>query len=139
MPDNLTPEQRRRAMSNVKSKDTDLEVKVRSALHRRGYRFRKHIRSLPGNPDIVFTKAGVVVFVDGDLWHGYDFENLKKKLSLLWQEKILKNIARDERNFATLREMGWTVVRVWQHEIKKDLNGVVNRIAETVEDARKAQ
>ena len=125
-------------MSSVKNKDTNLEVAVRSGLHKKGYRFRKHVRSLPGSPDIVFTRKKIAVFVDGDFWHGYDFENLREKLSPFWQEKIAKNIARDERNFAALREMGWIVIRVWQHEIKKDLDGAVDRIAETVETVRKA-
>lgn len=132
MADQLTKEQRSALMGRVRHWDTDLERAVRSALHRRGFRFRKNVRGLPGSPDIVFTKAKVAVFVDGDFWHGWKFEEKKHKYKPYWQEKIAANIARDERNFANLREAGWTVIRVWQHEIKKDLSDVVNKIAKTV-------
>lgn len=132
MPDNLTTEQRKILMAKVKSKDTDLELAVRSALHRQGFRFRKHVKKLPGKPDVVFSKAKVAVFIDGDFWHGYNFEELKPKLSPFWQEKIGKNIERDQRNFAALEEMGWIVIRVWKHEIKRDLDSVVNKIVAVV-------
>ena len=68
--DNLTCEQRERCMSTVRNRDTDIERAVRSELHKRGYRFRKHVRALPGTPDIVFVRDRVAVFVDGDFWHG---------------------------------------------------------------------
>ena len=126
-------------MSSVRTKDTDLERAVRSRLHRRGLRFRKHVKGLPGSPDIVFTRAKLAVFVDGDFWHGWKFEEKKDRYKPYWKQKIADNIARDERNFVALRETGWTVIRVWQHEIKKDLNEVVERIAETVEKAKKAE
>lgn len=119
-------------MSRVRSKDTDIEAAVRSALHRRGFRFRKHVRDLPGSPDIVFRRARVAVFVDGKFWHGYDYTSWKHTLAPYWREKIESNIARDERNFRALREAGWAVVRVWQHEVKRELDAVVERIADLV-------
>jgi DNA mismatch endonuclease (patch repair protein) len=134
MPDKLTPEQRSHCMSRVKNKDTDLEILVRSELHKRGLRFRKHLKDLPGKPDIVFTKAKVAVFVDGDFWHGYRFPLWRDTLSPFWQAKIAKNRERDRRNFAELRRMGWTVVRVWKHDVKTDLNGVVRKIITSVQD-----
>src|SRR5437763_3579619 len=106
MPEKLTPEQRIYCMSLLKNKDTDLEILVRSELHKRGLRFRKHIKDLPGKPDIVFTKAKVVVFIDGDFWHGYRFPLWRDKSSPFWQAKIAKNRERDRRNFAELRRMG---------------------------------
>lgn len=124
----MTKEQRSRAMARVKTKDGPLEVAVRSALHRRGYRFRKHVKKLPGSPDVVFPTEKVAIFVDGDFWHGFEFEKWEGKLKDFWRDKIRTNIARDERNFASLREAGWSVVRVWQHEIKADLQSVVERI-----------
>jgi DNA mismatch endonuclease (patch repair protein) len=132
MPDNLTPEQRHRSMSRVKNKDTDLERMVRSALHRRGLCFRKHPKDLPGSPDIVFSGAKVAVFVDGDFWHGYNFEELESHISPFWRRKISKNIQRDNKNLAELQGMGWTVIRVWQHEVKKDLESVVSKIIEAI-------
>ena len=138
MPDPLTKKERSALMGRVRQSNTDLERIVRSALHRRGYRFRKNLRSLPGSPDVVFTRAKVAVFVDGDFWHGWKFEEKKHKYKPYWQQKIAENIERDERNFAALREMGWTVIRVWQHEIKKNSESVVERIVKAVDEGNDA-
>lgn len=128
MADNLTPEQRKRAMSSVKQKDTDLEKIVRSELHRQGYRFRKNVKDIPGKPDVVFRKAKVVVFIDGDFWHGYRLPAWEYKLSDFWKEKIRKNRKRDQKNFRKLRKDGWQVIRIWQHEIKRDLDSCIAKI-----------
>lgn len=133
MPDHLTPEQRFRAMSRVKLKDGSLEMIVRSELHRRGYRFRKHVKALPGTPDAVFPKEKVAVFVDGDFWHGYRLPAWEHKLSDFWRDKIGTNRKRDQRNFGKLRRMGWKVVRIWQHEVKRDLEACITRIIAAVE------
>ncbi|MXW23873.1 MAG: very short patch repair endonuclease [Chloroflexi bacterium] len=133
--DRLTPEQRRRAMTNVRSKDTGIEVAVRSALHARGLRFRKHVRHLPGTPDIVFSRARVAVFVDGDFWHGWRFPTWRHKLSTYWDAKIERNRRRDRRNFARLRRQGWLVVRVWEHDVLAD----VDRVADRIENAVRAR
>lgn len=130
--DNLTPEQRSYCMSRVKGRDTGLERVVRSALTRRGFRFRRYLRDLPGRPDIVFPHARVAVFVDGDFWHGYRFPSWAANVPEFWQRKIARNRARDRRNFRTLRRMGWRVLRVWQHTIRRDLAGVVEKIAQAV-------
>lgn len=128
MTDPLTNEQRSYCMSQVKAKDTMPELLVRSALHRRGLRFRKHVKELPGCPDIVFTRVKVCVFIDGDFWHGYDFEAWQQNLTPFWQKKIGDTIERDCRNFSALQEMGWRVVRVWTHDIKKQLNVVIEDV-----------
>lgn len=133
MPDIYSPERRSLNMSRVRSKDTDIEVVVRSYLHKMGYRFRKHVRSLPGTPDIVFSRAKVAVFIDGDFWHGYHFRQLKPKLSQFWSDKIQSNRNRDLRNFKSLRGMGWCVVRCWKHSIKADPDAVAARIAKMVD------
>ena len=135
MSDNLSPQQRRYCMSRVKGKDTGLERVVRSELHKRGYRFRKHVKNLPGKPDIVFVKAKVVVFLDGDFWHGYRFPQWERKLSKFWRKKIGETRKRDQRNFAKLRRMEWQVVRIWEHSIEKDLNGVVKKICYALKGA----
>jgi len=132
MPDNLTPEQRSYCMSRIKGKDTSLEVRVRSALHRRGLRFRKHVKELPGRPDIVFSKARVAVFVDGDFWHGYRFPSWEDKVSDFWKKKINKNRERDAANHRRLRRMEWTVIRLWQHEVEKDFDACIDRILAAV-------
>jgi DNA mismatch endonuclease, patch repair protein len=132
MSDNLTRQQRSYCMGRVRNRDTDLERVVRSALHRRGLRFRKHVSGLPGRPDVVFPAAKVAVFIDGDFWHGYRFPLWNAALSPFWQRKIATNRERDARNFRRLRRRGWTVVRVWQHATRSNLDGVVARIAAVV-------
>ena len=136
MPDNLTPEQRSYCMSGIKGKDTGLEMRVRSELHRRGFRFRKHVKELPGKPDVVFTKAKVAVFIDGDFWHGYRFPAWEHKVSDFWKQKINKNRERDRRNHRKLKEMGWTVIRLWQHDLERDFQECIERIIAAVNAAR---
>jgi len=136
VPDKLTKQQRSALMGRVRRKDTDLEIAVRSALHRRGLRFRKHVKTLPGSPDVVFPKAKVAVFVDGRFWHGYDFDSWKDRLQPFWRAKIERNMERDAGNDRDLAALGWTVIRVWQHEIKKDLPNIVDKITTTVEERR---
>lgn len=136
MPDNLTPEQRSYCMSRIKGKDTGLEMRVRSELHRRGFRFRKHVKELPGKPDVVFTKAKVAVFIDGDFWHGYRFPAWEHKVSDFWKQKINKNRERDRRNHRKLKEMGWTVIRLWQHDLERDFQECIEKIVAAVNEAR---
>ena len=128
MPDSLTSSQRSYCMSQVKSKDTDIERYVRSELHKKGYRFRKHVKNLPGKPDIVFLKDKLAVFIDGDFWHGYRFPAWEHTVSDFWKKKIGKNRERDQKNFKKLRKMGWKVIRIWQHEIKKDIDSTIKKI-----------
>jgi len=132
MTDNLTPSQRSYCMSQIKGKNTNIERLIRSELQRRGLRFRKHVKELPGKPDIVFTRAKVAIFVDGDFWHGYRFPSWEDKVSDFWKKKISKNRERDVRNRRLLREKGWLVIRFWQHEIKGDFESCINRIVAAV-------
>jgi DNA mismatch endonuclease (patch repair protein) len=115
-------------MANVKLHDGPLETAIRSELHRNGYRFRKHVKSLPGKPDLVFPKAKVAVFIDGDFWHGYRLPSWEHKLSDFWRDKLIANRERDRRNFRRLRTMGWHVIRIWQHQIEKDFESCISKI-----------
>jgi DNA mismatch endonuclease (patch repair protein) len=128
MPDVLSKSQRSYCMSQIRSKDTSIEVLVRSRLHRKGLRFRKHLLGLPGRPDIVFKSARLVVFIDGDFWHGYRFSKWKEKLSPKWRAKIELNKKRDARVHRRLRRQGWRVIRVWENQVKSDLEQVVEKI-----------
>ncbi len=128
MADNLTRQQRSYCMSRIKGKDTGLEMRVRSELHKRGLRFRKHVKELPGKPDIVFSKAKVAVFIDGDFWHGYRFPAWEHKVSDFWKTKINENRKRDIKNHRALRYSGWKVVRIWQHQIRNDMENAIARI-----------
>lgn len=136
MADRMTPAQRSALMAGIRGKDTKPELALRSALHRRSLRFRKHVKTLPGCPDIVFVSAKVVVFVDGDFWHGYRFPAWSHKLSPYWRDKIEGNRRRDRRNFRRLRAAGWTVVRVWEHDVTRNLDTCADRVVALVTSVR---
>lgn len=121
MADVKTPEQRSRNMAAIKGKDTKPEMIVRKYLFARGLRFRIQVRKLPGNPDIVLPKYKTVIFVNGCFWHGHEgcrYFRLPKSNVEFWEEKIECNVARDVRNEAELKALGWRVIWVWECEIK---------------------
>ena len=135
--DRLTKEQRHRNMSNIKSKDTGIEIKLRKALWEKGYKYRKNYRLLPGKPDIVLTKYKIAIFCDSEFFHGKDWDNLKKQLengknSDFWVKKISKNIEHDEEINKQLIFLGWTVIRFWGKDIKKDVQKCVKVIEEII-------
>lgn len=137
--DNLTPAQRRKNMRHIKSKDTDIEVMLRRELWKRGYRYRKNDKSLPGTPDIVLGKYKIVVFCDGEFFHGKDWEVLKPRLmksnnSEYWISKISRNMTHDNEVNKALLFRGWTVIRFWGNDIKRDPNGCIKVIEETIMD-----
>jgi DNA mismatch endonuclease (patch repair protein) len=126
--DIMRAEQRSRVMSRIKGKDTSIELALDHVFRTRGFQCERHCGDLPGRPDFVFRDRLVVVFVDGDFWHGYRFPLWAHKLSTKWRTKIQKTRARDRRNFAALRRRGWTVVRIWEHEVEQDLCRCADRI-----------
>ncbi|WP_288932250.1 very short patch repair endonuclease [uncultured Eubacterium sp.] len=137
--DRLTKEQRHRNMSNIKSKDTSIELKLRKALWKKGYRYRKNYNKLPGKPDIVLTKYRIVIFCDSEFFHGKDWEKLKLQLekgknSEFWINKISKNIERDEKIEKELNFMGWTVLRFWGKDINKNVDECVKVVEEKIFD-----
>lgn len=108
-------------MAAIKGKDTKPEMIVRRYLFSRGLRFRVQVRKLPGTPDIVLPKYKTVIFVNGCFWHGHEgckYFRLPKSNVEFWEEKIERNVARDVRNEAELKALGWRVIRVWECEIK---------------------
>ncbi len=133
-------------MSAVKSKNTRPEIMLRKALWKKGLRYRVNYKKLPGKPDIVFTKWKVVVFCDGDFWHGHNWairgqNSLQEELagySQYWRDKILRNTERDEENTKALNALGWTVIRIWESDIRKDTDSCVKLIQETLFDAMMA-
>lgn len=132
MADNMTAVQRSMTMSRIRSCDTQPELIVRRLLHARGLRYRTHVRGLPGRPDLAFSGPKVVVFIDGDFWHGWNFSQWKDKLAPYWQAKIEGNRRRDARNFRELRRQGWTVLRLWEHEIDADASRCADRVEAAV-------
>lgn len=133
MADVMTLEQRSRVMSRIKAKNTSPERYLDDLLTAGGVAFVRHDSSLPGKPDFVFPDRKLVVFVDGDFWHGWRFPIWKHRLSEFWRQKIGKNRVRDQRNFRKLRHLGWQVVRIWEHEVESDVVGCVVRIAAEVD------
>ena len=141
MSDNLTPEQRHKNMKNIRSKDTGIEIRLRKALWERGYSYRKNYKKLPGKPDIVLTKYKIVIFCDGEFFHGKDWEVLKPRLlqgdnGEYWVEKISRNIARDNEIEKELLFLGWTVIRFWGKDILKNTNECIKVIEETIFDLK---
>lgn len=132
MADVMTPAQRSALMGRIRGSETWPERALRSELHSRGLRFFKNAKGLPGRPDVVFPRAMVAIFVDGDFWHGYRFYQWESKLAPFWREKIENNRARDQRNFRKLRAMGWKVMRIWEHEIRRDVAGCADRVQEVI-------
>jgi len=132
MADRLTGEQRSYCMSRIRSKDTKIELLLRSMLFRRGLRYRIHYGKLPGKPDVVFPKNKLAVFVDGDFWHGRNFEKRKKTYSDYWYNKIRRNIERDKRVDEKLKDSGWDVFRIWGKDLKKNPEKFVDKIEDMV-------
>ena len=138
MPDKLTPEQRKKCMSNIKSKGSGIEVTLQKALWQKGYRYRKNYTKLPGKPDIALTKQKIAIFCDSEFFHGKDWEEslheqiMRGSNAEFWEKKIMRNMERDTEVNIQLKAMGWTVLRFWGKEIKKDLDGCVQVIEETI-------
>lgn len=138
--DVLTKEQRHKAMSNIHSKDTSIEVKLRQALWKRGFRFRKNYSKLPGSPDIAITKYKIAIFCDSEFFHGKDWELvlkprlLKSKNSEYWINKILRNMERDTEVDKKLLFLGWTVIHFWGNDISKKIDECVQVVEECIFD-----
>lgn len=122
MADTRTPEQRRRIMQAVKTKDTGPEWIVRRWLHSRGYRYRLHSKHLPGRPDIVLPGRRLAIFVHGCFWHSHDCDKGRAPKSKLdyWGPKLEANRERDARKANELEAQGWSVLTVWQCETKEE-------------------
>lgn len=116
MVDVLTPARRSEMMARIKGKDTLPEFYVRRILHFSGFRYRLHVKGIPGRPDIVLRSRQRLIFVNGCFWHGHDCHGtrLPKSNRKFWSDKINGNRARDERNLAECRQLGWSCLVVWE-------------------------
>jgi DNA mismatch endonuclease, patch repair protein len=118
-------------MALVKGKDTSPEKKVRSIVHRMGYRFRLHRKDLPGKPDIVLPRHKKVIFVHGCFWHGHEGcprSHRPTTNTEFWDSKLDHNMKRDRSNQKRLKEMGWNVLVVWECQLKN-----IERVIATIE------
>jgi DNA mismatch endonuclease (patch repair protein) len=136
--DTLTPAERSERMSRVRSKDTKPEMTVRSLVHRMGYRYRLHDRSLPGNPDLVFPSRGKIILVHGCFWHRHgtscEYTRWPKSKLDFWRPKLEANRQRDKLVGRQLGKLGWRVLVVWECQLKNS-EALARRVRAFLEDA----
>lgn len=141
---NRDPEITHKIMSAIPSKNTEPELILRKALWKENLRYRVNYKKLPGKPDVVFTKYHIAVFCDGDFWHGHNWAirglaSLEEELagySDFWRSKILRNIERDTEVSQVLKANGWTVIRIWESDIRLNLDECVQVIKEAISAAK---
>ncbi|VVU99544.1 MULTISPECIES: very short patch repair endonuclease [Mesonia] len=124
-------------MSKIKGKDSKPEVKFRKALWHLGYRYRKNYKKLIGKPDIVFQKYKTVIFIDGEFWHGYKWNEKKENIKsnrAFWIPKIERNMQRDQEVNQALQQDGYQVFRFWQKDIKENLNSCLEEVIKHLEN-----
>ncbi|WP_397451817.1 very short patch repair endonuclease [Pseudomonas sp. NA-150] len=126
--DVVDPATRSKMMAAIRGSNTRPELLVRRFLHAHGYRFRIHRKDLPGKPDIVLPKLRTCIFVHGCFWHrhlGCRYATTPKTRQEFWDEKFLRNVARDAENIEALKNLGWQVVIVWECQLRKDGEGLL--------------
>lgn len=131
-----TNENVRKTMQGNTKKDTSIEVLFRKALWHKGVRYRKNVKSIIGTPDVVIKKYRLVVFCDGDFWHGKEYHGVKSHKKF-WDEKIKRNRERDLEYTIRLRDEGWTVLRFWESDIRNDVDGCVDKVVSEVRRRKK--
>lgn len=127
-------------MRKIKSDKTSPEILLQKLLRSNGIKFKKYYQGLPGKPDSVILGKKVAIFVDGEFWHGYRWEEKKKKIKdnrAYWIPKIERNIARDKQNNKELKKTGWKVLRFWQQQIIKDPSKCLKKIKDTLKKSPK--
>ena len=132
-----TSKKRSELMSKIKSNNTKPELKLRKALWGKGYRFSRKSSKLPGKPDIVLRRQKIVIFVDGEFWHGYNWDKKKKSIKsnrAYWIPKIERNIARDKIHAKELKKRGWKVLRFWQGFIYKDIGKCIIKVNQQIKN-----
>ena len=132
-----TTKERSKLMSRIKSENTKPELKLRKFLWGLGIRYRKNVKNLPGTPDIVISKYKLIIFIDGEFWHGYNWKEKRNKIKSnreFWIPKIERNMQRDKANNKYYSETGWKVMRFWEQEVKKEFGVCVNRILNYIDN-----
>lgn len=126
-------------MSKIRSKNTVAETLVFKELQKRKIYFQKHYKRAVGNPDIALPCKKKAVFIDGDFWHGYQFLKQRKRLpKKYWQAKIEDNIKRDRRIRAKLKRDGWQILKIWEHEVVKNFDKTIDKIARFLKSSKTA-
>lgn len=130
--DKTAAAKRSEIMRAVHSEDTGPEMIVRKLVHSLGFRYRLHLSSLPGKPDLVFPSRKKVIFVNGCFWHGDTCKRgnrMPKENREYWVQKITRNVERDKMNQKLLKELGWDYMIIWEHELK-DINGLTKKVVD---------
>lgn len=131
--DNLTKAQRHKNMQKIRSMDTISEKRIMQELKRRKIYFAKYVLSLPGKPDIVFRRKKIAVFIDSDFWHVHPKRFIMPKSNIkYWKEKIVRNQKRDSEVNHRLRKEGWKIIRIWEHDLKKNLSRCMDKILKSL-------
>ncbi len=133
-----TTKERSELMARIRSRNSRPEVALRKTLWHFGFRYRCHAKHLPGKPDIAFLGWKIAIFIDGDFWHGHDWEAKKERIKsnrAFWWPKIERNIQRDAEVNAALDAAGWRVVRIWEHELEKEFGAVAVRLLRLLGEA----
>jgi DNA mismatch endonuclease (patch repair protein) len=126
-----TTDQRSKLMSKIRGQNTKPEIALRKAMWAISLKYRINVKSLPGKPDILMRKYKLAIFVDGEFWHGHDWEAKKARIKSntdYWIPKIERNMQRDRENIEKLNDLGFFVLRFWEREIKNDLEGCLKKI-----------
>lgn len=135
-----TTEQRSQHMSKIRGKNTKPELAFRKALHAKGVRYRTFSKKIPGKPDLSSAKKKFAIFIDGEFWHGYNWDVQKDKIKSnreYWLPKIERNMQRDRQVNARLQELGIKTFRFWSKDIKKDLDGCVQQVLDYLSEEKR--
>lgn len=138
--DTLTPEQRKKTMQNVKSKDTKPEILLRKILWHQGIRYRIQGKDITGKPDIYFKRLKIAIFVDSDFWHGRLYlqgKSIPQTNKDYWIKKFKRNIKRDKEVTEELQSQGWIVLRFWESDLYKKTDKCISTIINTLNSAKK--
>jgi len=131
MVDSVNKEKRSWIMSHIRSKNTKIELLVRSVLWAKGFRYRKHFGEY--KIDIAFPRLRVAIFIDSCFWHGcHKHYRVPKSNVKFWEDKIIRNQKRDAFVSKKLKSQGWIVIRIWEHRIKNDFDGVIDEISKSL-------
>ena len=132
--DNLTPEQRRKNMQNIRSEGTRPELLIAKELRKRKIYCARNVKTITGKPDFVFRRKKVAVFVDSDFWHGHRTRCIMPKSNCeFWENKIARNKQRDKDVNRELKKQGWTVLRLWEKDIKKNMTKIMEKVLNTLD------
>lgn len=132
----MTDEQRSKIMSSIRAV-SKLESLVTQELWKKGYRFRRNVRGMVGTPDIAIKKYKVVIFIDSCFWHFCPIHGKMPKSNIdFWKNKLKRNQERDREYTKYYLQRGWHILRIWEHEIRKDFDKTIEKIATFIEDAK---